>query len=431
MSLEQFVAGMLNINPELIQDLDQIQQSDGSIVIKLKLCVKAGFCPYCKGKVKAHGFTKKTLTHSVLANRNCTIIFYRRRYLCQSCCVSFSEFNPFSSISETITHETKINILKDLKNPGETYTIVAKRYNVSPQTVMRIFDKHVHIPRKALPEVLSMDEHYFPNSNYDSLYCTLLMDFNTGELVDVLPDRKKIIVTKYFSDIKASTRNLSTLKSELDNVKYISIDLYDNFRDIFKNMMPKAIICADSFHVLKHLTEDFDHVRKACIRSTENETLKSLLIRFRFIFNHNQHLDNEGKYNRSLGRYVNYREIREILFANFPVLEAAYNLKELYINYNSTSDIETAAARFEEIKHYFEDSGIEEYDEFITLLNNWKFEIINSFIKINGRRINNSYIESKNRQLEHLINNANGFVNYERTRNRILYCLNKNDKYLF
>lgn len=66
-----------------------------------------------------------------------------------------------------------------------------------------------------------MDEHYFPNSSYDSLCCVILMNFVTGEIIDVLPSRKKIIVTKYFSDIKASTQNLITLKSELDNVKYI------------------------------------------------------------------------------------------------------------------------------------------------------------------------------------------------------------------
>ena len=72
-----------------------------------------------------------------------------------------------------------------------------------------------------------------------------------------------------------------------------------------------------------------------------------------------------------------------------------------------------------------------QYDEFITILKNWKQEIINSFTRIDGRRVNNSYIESKNRQIEHLMNNANGFVNFQRTRNRILYCLNKSDTYLF
>lgn len=49
----------------------------------------------------------------------------------------------------------------------------------------------------------------------------------------------------------------------------------------------------------------------------------------------------------------------------------------------------------------------------------------------NGIRINNSYIESKNRILEKLLYNGNGFNNFKRTRNRILYCLNKNDMYKF
>ena len=431
MSLHQFISEILNINSEDIEDLLQISQSDGSILIKVKLVVKPTSCPYCKGPVFIHGYTSKHLKHSVLANRNCIICFYRRRYRCKSCCISFSEANPFSFKNENLTHETKINILKDLKKPGETYTIVAHRYNVSVQTVLRIFDKHVNIERKIMPEVLSLDEHYFPNSDFDSIYCTLLMDFRTGELIDVLPDRKKIHVTKYFSDIKYTTTDQFTKRSELDNVKYISIDLYDNFRDIFRNLIPNAIICADSFHVLKHLTEDFDRVRKACYRSTENEVLKNLLIKFRFVFNHTQFLDNEGKYNRALGRYVNYRQIMDILFENFPELKVAYNLKELYIMYNSIEDISVAAEKFDAIKQAFEDSGIEQYDEFITILNNWKQEIINSFTRIDGRRVNNSYIESKNRQIEHLMNNANGFVNFQRTRNRILYCLNKSDTYLF
>lgn len=431
MSLDQFVADMLNINCDQIEHIHQITKSDNSIVIKVRLRVNNFTCPYCRNKVNIHSYSSRTLTHSIFANRNCSIIYMRRRFSCRSCGITFSESNPFSASGEKLTHETKLNILKDLKKPGETYTLVAQRYNVSVSTVIRTFDKHISITRKHLPEVLSMDEHYFPNSNYDSLYCVLFMNFETGEIIDVLPSRKKIIVTKYFSDIKASTRNLLTLKSELDNVKYVSIDLYENFRDIVKNMLPNAIICADSFHVLKHLTEDFNRVRMRCYRSTENNVLRNLLLNFRFIFRHKINLDQPGKYNRSLGRYATFRQIREILFDNFPELEIAYNLKELYIMYNNSNTNVTAAENFDNIRKSFADSGIDEYDEFVTLLGNWKQEIINSFAIISNRRINNSYIESKNAQVEHLISNAKGFSNFERTRNRIMYCLNKNDTYLF
>ena len=54
--------------------IDRVE-SDGSIVVKVKLSVKTICCPYCKGKVKIHDYTTKKLTHSVLANRNCIICF--------------------------------------------------------------------------------------------------------------------------------------------------------------------------------------------------------------------------------------------------------------------------------------------------------------------------------------------------------------------
>lgn len=197
--------------------------------------------------------------------------------------------------------------------------------------VMRIFDAHVSIPRKPLPEVMSMDEHYFPESDYDSLYCCLLMNFRTGEMVDVLPDRRKNHLMHYFSGIKKETLDYALRQSELDNVRYISMDMYEPFRDIASVYFPKALVCADSFHVMKHLTDCFRQVVLNCRRRTEDENLKYLLSKFRFVLNHNAILDNEPKYNKRLGRYLNYRNLRDMMFASFPEIQIAYELKEFYI----------------------------------------------------------------------------------------------------
>ena len=45
---------------------------------------------------------------------------------------------------------------------------IAKEDSAVP-SVLRLFDKHVDIMRKPLPMVLSMDEHYFPESDMDFL----------------------------------------------------------------------------------------------------------------------------------------------------------------------------------------------------------------------------------------------------------------------
>ena len=385
-------------------------------------------CPLCKGPVIKNSFISRKLTHSTLVNRKCFIIYERRRYLCKDCDFSFSENNPFINTSEFITLETKINVLKDLKKVNNTYSSTAKRFNLSTMKVQRIFDCSVQIKRKPLPVVLSIDEHYFPESNYDSLYICIFMDFNTGTIIDVRSDRKKHYISQYLNNIRNSTLDIHN-KSELSNVKYVSIDLYENYRYLAHIYFLADKVCADSFHVLVHLTKYFHDIRLRCRRNIKDEDIQYLLSKFKFIFNHGVYLDNTPKYNKRFKRYMNYRDIMNIFFDHFPDLQDAYLLKEAYINFNSTFSYEKAREELTDMIRMFADSDIKEYDEFYNMLVNWFEEIVNSFIIINGRRINNSYIESRNNQIERLIYNARGFVNFERTRNRILYCLNKEDTY--
>ena len=430
MSLEKFITDMLNIESSEIESLNSIPHSDGSIVIKVKLCRKENMsCPLCHGYVKIHGYYPRKLLHSTLVNRKCTIIYDQRRYSCDSCEFTFHEKNPFNNSSEKVTYETIINVLKELKKTNATYTSTAKMFNLSPTKVQRIFDKHVNIPRKPLPEVLSIDEHYFPNSDQEGIYILVLMDFITGVVVDVLPDRKKDSLIRYLSDIKNKTYDPKTHRSELDNVKFVSIDLTDNFRDIAHTYFPKASICADSFHVTKNLTKAFPTIRTRPRRNTKDENMQYLLTKFKYIFNFDKDLDNEAKWNKRYKRYMNYRDIINLIFTNFPELEKAYDLKNLYLQFNRNADLENAKDDLSNLIKKFGESGIKEYEEFYTLLINWNQEIVNSFIKVKDRRIHNSYIESRNAKIERLIMNAYGLSNFKRTRNRILYCINRDDTY--
>ena len=430
MSLENFITDMLNIKSENIEKISSITQSNNTVIIKITMKRDSNCnCPICHNNLKIKGYYPRKLTHSTLVNRKCTIIYNQRRYYCPVCEFSFHENNPFINTKENVTYETKVNVLTDLKDEGVTYTLVARRYNLSVTKVQNIFDKHVDIPRKVLPRVLSMDEHYFPTSSHDSLYCCILMDFETGIITDILPDRRKAYLSSYFNNIKNTTLDDKTKISELNNVEFVSIDLYDNYRDIAHKYFPTALVCADSFHVLKNLTDAFKDVRLRCRRSTEDEDLQYLLTKFKHIFHHDINIDNKPRYNKRFKRKMNYRDIMKILFDRFPDLKAAYELKEKYILFNQTSTRENVEERLPLITMDFANCNIKEYEGFYNLLKNWYTEIINSFNIASNQRINNSYIESRNRQIERLLFNANGYTNFKRARNRIMYCLNKDDTY--
>ena len=429
MPWNNFITEILNVQMEDIREIHPVSDSSSNMTIRIKLKNRQSHCPFCGGRVRINCYKERKLTHSIFMDRKCVILYLQRRYQCVECKFTFNARNPFINTRENITCETKVNILKALKHYSVTYSYVASAFNVSKPTVIRIFDKHVNIPRKKLTEAISIDEHYFPRSDYNSLYCCLIMDFVTGTMLDILPDRRKSHLQNYFSTIKIETMDSLSRSSELDNVKYISTDMYEVYRDIASIYFPKAKVCADSFHVTKHLTDCLRDVRLRCRRNTQDKKLIYLLSKFSFIFDHQIYIDNYPKYNRRLGYKINLREIRELIFKHFPDLEVAFNLKEMYMHFNKNCNVETAPEYLDTIIERFSHCGIPEYEPFYRLLTNWRTEIINSFSMVNGKRINNSYIESMNAKIEKLIYNSNGIVNYERARKRILYCLNENDTF--
>lgn len=94
-----------------------------------------------------------------------------------------------------------------------------------------------------MPEYLCVDEVYL-NINHKDKYALVLMDFITGEIIDIVHNRWQSTANHYFYSIP--------LKERL-NVKYIICDAYKAYMEYPSMYFPNAIIILDSFHVTKHL----------------------------------------------------------------------------------------------------------------------------------------------------------------------------------
>ena len=66
--------------------------------------------------------------------------------------------------------------------------------------------------------------------------------------------------------------------------------------------------------------------------------------------------------------------------------------------------------------------------EFGNTLTVWKEEILNSFISYKGNRLSNGKIENKNKYVKKIKDIANGYSNFRRFRNRIMYSENPFEK---
>ncbi len=108
---------------------------------------------------------------------------------------------------------TVYNVLKDLKNPDETFTTAARRHFISTTTAQSIFDKYVHISRRTLPRIICIDEVYAYHSSKGDYVCVLL-DYDAGTLLICSPPEKKIIsltIFPLFHVQNGSKSNLSAL----------------------------------------------------------------------------------------------------------------------------------------------------------------------------------------------------------------------------
>ncbi len=434
-----------------IQDF-LIHRENDTIILDITLNQKKHACPRCNVLTdKVKGYQQKQINHSILNPLGCTINYRSRRYVCTNCGKTFPEANPFVFPGLKISVATVYNVLQELKTPQNTFSQVAEKYNMSASSVSNIFDRHIQIARRSLPECLCFDETYAFKSR-DSDYVCVLLDYNTKNIVDLLPSRRKAHLMEYFYKIPLEERK---------QVKYVSFDMWYTYRDVSKAMFPNCVCIVDKFHVLQEISRKVTRIRvrvmnqqkkiidelkekrkklleeKHNLSADEEQVLRSaqsyyyLLKKFNWVlFSNDKVIENpkaEGKYNHYFQTTLNLYEIKSIIMNMDITLQKAVNLKDMIHFFYKKTKYEEAKSELEYIIIKCRESEIVEFEELSTMLKNWKQEIINSFIQIpslDQRRMNNALIENRNKAIKLIKHSSNGYTNWERFRKRVLYCLN-------
>lgn len=450
-SKQNDIIALFNLEDTDIEDISYVNEG-GKAIVRISLCPDYPRCPDCDNpNVVIKGYELKKINHGILTDRKCILYYKARRYKCPVCKRTYYEHNPFVFSAMKISALTVENVLKDLKKQTETFSSVAKRYNISPTTVASIFDQHVQMSRLILPQYISIDENYaFYHKDLQSKYIFVIIDYMSGNPVDILPCRRLEYLDKYFSSIPKEERN---------QVKMIATDMYKEYRTLIHDKFPATIHCCDHFHVIQDLSRKADRVRirvmKSVPKTIKNSTTETnehyILRKFNWLlFKREDALDSdkkplfdanrERKMNHKLQRMLNYYEIRTLIEEIHPDLKATWRLKDEVVDFYDENTYDTAEEALYELIQKFFRSGIPEMVEFGRTLRNWKQEIINSFIVIGVRhridketgqvvvsdlKMNTNISENKNSIIKTLKKSANGYANWDRFRNRCLYVLRK------
>ena len=400
-----------------------ISSNTTNIIIELFLKKDANVvCDKCYSKlVKITGSKIQCTKSSSIQIKNLNFNVHRRKYKCQICNHVFYEPNPIRTDGHQISIQKEIMILNSLRNLTSTYTSVAKEYDVSVSYVTNLFDVKIDLKRLKLPEVICIDEVYLKKLVKNS-YCFIIYSPQWRKIIDVLDSRRKLNLIDYFAHIPLS---------EKDNVKFVSMDLYEHYRNVITKCFPKAKISADPFHVVKQLTNCFQNIRKDTMKNYEHLKdeghnyywLYKKFWRF-LVMDISKIKKHYIKVNKSGMIMTKYKIIDCMLTLN-PKLKLAYSLKEEFREFIATASIDDAESRLLELIEMFKAAHIVEYVPFINIMENWFHEIINSFNTINGHKITNGPMERVNRDIKTLNAISFGSTNFNRMRNRIMFVINE------
>lgn len=445
---ENDILKFFNLERYSVKNFSITHKNDG-LYIYVTLNPKPHQCPICGQMTsKIKDYHEKKIIHSILTVKNCYIIYNARRYCCPHCHKIFYETNPFAFGCSRISIATVYNILTDLKAPNETFVSVASRYNISPTSVVNIFDQHVHISRRPLPSCIAIDE-VFAFKSYNSQYICVLVDYLDKKIIDVLPSRHKDTLLNYFMLIP---------RAERDQVKFCSFDMWETYRIVAKHVFPNASCAIDHFHVIQDLNKRIDQVRVSLQKQYQSQINKLkekkkkqngklsikdsleleevskhyyVLKKFNWLLfsSNNKILDDnmEKKFNNRLGIYCNYADLYDYMIHLSNDLEIACTLQNEVKYFYDHCNQENAKEKINELIVDFRNCPVPNVSQFANVLSRWKNEIINSFIivdKKSNRRMNTAIVENRNKTIKLIKHASNGYLNWERFRNRILLSLN-------
>ncbi|MBQ0036106.1 MAG: ISL3 family transposase [Firmicutes bacterium] len=405
-----------------MKDIDDIKDvKKGNITYYyVKLKNNGGRCKECGEyghKVKEY-FTK-TIPHS----KNVIIKYKARRFICK-CGKTFYEEDPFKSKDYKLSDNAIEYILAEIKRYNHNFSEIAQSLNISVTKIIEVFDSYVQIERKKLREVISIDEFYF--SKYSkSKFAFMILGLN-GEVLDVLDSRKKNALLDYFKYIPQEERK---------RVKYVTMDMNSVYKSVIYRRFKGTTICIDSFHVVQLLNTYLDTIRKRVMKNYDSNkgSDEYYLLKHKnyLLFKDLNDIKTERIDNRHYNILMSESELLDELLKIDDTLTRAYYLKEDYLSFNNLFGLKTRAELESIFDNYINDcllSSIEQFIEFANTLSRWKEEILNSFIPYNGQRLSNGKIENKNKYVKKIKDIANGYANFKRFRNRIMYSENLYEK---
>ena len=338
-----------------------------------------------------------------VAGYNTILVLDKQRFYCKHCHHTFIARTNVVGFHKQISNDTELSIKLELMNKIAEKDI-SKHFNVSHNKVNRIMHE---LSRKtvlpgSLPTIMNFDE-FKATKDTEGKMAFIITNNETGKTFDILPSRKSNYLKKYFFRFPRKQR----LK-----VKYIIIDLFGPYYDLFKQIFPNATIISDRYHIVTQANNALKCTRVQIMKQ-DKRNYNKLKHYWKSLQKCEDDLEKEKKhYSKHFGKHISEYEIVQYLINTNDCLKQTYNLYQGIIKAIRNKDIKLFV-KIIESKH----KNISEYMiKTLKTYNKFKNYIINSL----KYKFNNGIIEGTNNLIKCIKRIAFGYKSFYHFKTRIL-----------
>ena len=340
-----------------------------------------------------HSSKERQLFDIPIHGKPVVLILKHNRYKCPCCNKTF--YQPFHAIerNDKVTLRLKHYIQQQsLRKPflevgydcGLSHTSVRKYFK---EEIARLdAERNIKAPR-----VLGIDEAHL-NKKMRGVFT----DTENNKLLEITEDNLK-------RTVKHTIQNMEGY----EDIEVVTIDMWSGYRYACRELIPKATVVVDKFHVVQYANNALDKVRKELKHSLCKDRTRILRNDRWVLLKNKEDLSDKDII------------LRDTWFEEFPELGVAYWLKETLRDiYIESKDRYEAFQRFYEWECRIPDD-FKAFKDLQNTYNNNKQEIFNYFLQ----PYTNAYTESINNVIKSIEKAGKGY-SYEVLRAKVLYGTN-------
>ena len=377
-----------NIEPKEFKVVER-NEVGNSITYTLEPINRPLYCPDCHGtNFTQHGVNQRKARDLSEYGKLVGLVIKGHRYRCKDCGKSWVD--QYQSIESDAKMTNRMRNYIQEQALVKPFAHIKNELDVSITIVEKIFDKYVNdMESKRIivaPRILGMDE-----TMLNGVYRGMFVDVGHRRIIDMTEDRKLSTVRLWLSRLPHKER-----------IECATIDMWGSYKDAINMELPDVYIIIDKFHVIKHLNEALDTIRKKYTSELSDKERRHIKGNRWLLLKNSEELD-----------FMAQCRLQDLLYS-FPKFAKPHQIKESFREIYLSKTREDAEKAYDEWKTTISDYP--EYLAFADMVDNWHTEIFNYF----DNRYTNAITESLNRVSKEISLLGRGY-NFKVLRAKILY----------